>query len=341
MAWYPGAQKMELQPESDEQPAITPTQVIFHSVAAPWTPRRMYEYWRDSTNLESHFGVGYNGSVGQFIGTQTRADANFRANRRADGTGAVSVETASNDQHTDAWTDAQLQALIALGLWLHQRHGIPIRACRTPTDPGFGVHRMFPEWSASGTACPGDARARQFRDVVLPGIARAAAGQPTTIPAPAPAPDVPEDDMPTAQEIAEAVWNHQFTNAATGKPLYAGAVLEWMDKVHSDQVATLQAAIAALPAQVWEAQVPQLRADWTPEEGAPSIEAKWLLAGGRISLIEQAAQGVVLQQILAASGIDTAAVQDAVRQAVAAVTQAMADGIDVRVTVPGATTQEG
>ncbi|MCX4754141.1 peptidoglycan-binding protein [Kitasatospora purpeofusca] len=182
MAWYPGAEKMELQPESDEQPAITPTQVVFHSVAAPWTPRRMYEYWRDSTNLESHFGVGYDGGVGQFVGTETRADANMGANRRADGTGAISVETASDDASTDPWTDAQVAALVALGAWLHQRHGIPVRICPRWDAPGFGVHRMFPEWSAGGTACPGDARARQFREVVLPGIVAAAGGAPVPTP---------------------------------------------------------------------------------------------------------------------------------------------------------------
>ncbi len=76
MAWYPRAKKYELQPESDAQPAIRPTQFIVHSIIAPWTAKRTYEYWRDSTNLESHFGLGYEGDLGQFIGTETRADAN-------------------------------------------------------------------------------------------------------------------------------------------------------------------------------------------------------------------------------------------------------------------------
>ncbi|MFD9064176.1 peptidoglycan-binding protein [Kitasatospora purpeofusca] len=193
MSWYPGAEKMELQPESDEQPAIIPTQAIFHSVAAPWTPRRMYDYWHDSTNLESHFGVGYDGGVGQFVGTETRADANMHANRRADGTGAVSVETASNTAHTDAWTDAQIAALVALGVWLHREHGIPLRICPEWDAPGFGVHRMFPEWSDGGTACPGTARAQQFRDVVMPGIIAAATG---TAPPADPAPESPAPPTP-------------------------------------------------------------------------------------------------------------------------------------------------
>ncbi|WP_406056213.1 N-acetylmuramoyl-L-alanine amidase [Streptomyces sp. NBC_01077] len=187
MAWYPGATRYELQPESDDQPAIRPTQFIFHSIAAPWTAKRTYEYWRDSTNLESHFGLGYEGDLGQFIGTETRADANYQANRRADGTGAVSIETASNTSGTDPWTAAQVEELIKLGVWLHQKHGIPLRLCRTHDDPGFGYHRLHPEWAVSGTNCPGDARVRQFRELVFPGIVGRAAGPFT--------PPEQEDDM--------------------------------------------------------------------------------------------------------------------------------------------------
>ncbi|MFJ8386228.1 peptidoglycan-binding protein [Streptomyces sp. NPDC094438] len=182
MAWYPGAKKMELQPESDAQPAIRPTQLILHSIAAPWTPERTYEYWRDSTNLESHFAVGFDGRVAQFIGTQTRADSNMYANKRPDGTGAVSVETASNLDHTDPWTDAQVSALIKLGVWMHTYHGVPLRIARSHDDPGYGIHRMFPQWSDGGTECPGDARAAQFWNVIFPDIVRAAGGEPVPEP---------------------------------------------------------------------------------------------------------------------------------------------------------------
>ncbi|WP_073755051.1 peptidoglycan recognition protein family protein [Streptomyces sp. CB03234] len=177
MAWYPAATRMELQPESDGQPAIRPTQFILHSIAAPWTARRMYEYWRDSSNLESHFGLGYEGDLAQYIGTETRADANYQANRRPDGTGAVSIETASNLQHTDPWTEKQVEQLIRLGVWLHRRHGIPLRICRSASDPGYGYHRLHAAWSSGGTACPGDARVRQFKNVVFPGIVARASGQ--------------------------------------------------------------------------------------------------------------------------------------------------------------------
>jgi hypothetical protein len=177
MAWCPFVKKLELQPESDNQAAIRPTQFIVHTIVAPWTPQRTYEFWRDSTNLESHFGVGHDGSAAQYIGTETRADANAGANRRADGTGAVSAETASNTKGSDPWTDEQLDMLVRIGVWLHEHHGIPLRICRSHDDPGFGYHSMFPQWSTDGTACPGAARIRQFREVLFPRIVAAANGQ--------------------------------------------------------------------------------------------------------------------------------------------------------------------
>ena len=262
MAWYPGATRMELQPESDAQPAIRPTQFIVHSLAAPWTAERTFEYWRDSTNLESHFAVGYKGDLAQFIGTQTRADANASANLRADGTGAVSLESASNLQASDPWTDAQVEQIIRLGVWLHQEHAIPLRICRTADDPGFGWHAQFDAWNPNDHACPGAARIAQFKTVVFPGIVARATG--TT----------EEDDMPTAAEIAAevakslpaAVWAHRLTSptAAEGtdptRP--AGVFLAYTDAKQQQLLAKIaelktieagqSAAIAAIAGQLGE-----------------------------------------------------------------------------------------
>lgn len=213
MTWYSGATKMELEPESDAQPAITPTQLIFHSIAAPWSGARIYEYWRDSTNLESHFGCAFDGGLFQYIGTQTRADANASANRRSDGTGAVSCETASNLEHTDPWTNEQVSSLIRLGVWVHQRHGLPLRICRTWDDPGYGYHKLFPEWSLGGTACPGAARTDQFHNLVFPGIVRAVGGggpTPPTLPV-----------VSVSQVVKAARSNPQ----AAGTPVTYGAVV--------------------------------------------------------------------------------------------------------------------
>lgn len=248
MAWYPGAVKMELQPESDAQAAIKPTQFIVHSIIAPWTAKRVYEYWRDSTNLESHFGLGYEGDLGQFIGTETRADANAGANRRADGTGAVSIETASNLQGSDPWTAAQVEELIELGVWLHKTHGVPLRVCRTHDDPGFGYHRLFPQWSTSGTSCPGDARVKQFKEVVFPGIVARATGQ------------TEENDMPTVDEIATAVLKKDGIITIPGAPASnptwtlsssVTEILKRLDKANAT-LAAQSAAITSLAGQLGE-----------------------------------------------------------------------------------------
>jgi hypothetical protein len=206
MAWYPGATKMELQPESDSQQAIRPTQLLVHSIVGPWTARRTYEYWRDSTNLESHFGIGYAGDIAQYIGTETRADANAAANRRPDGTGAISIETASNLTATDPWTEQQVEELIKVGVWAHQRHGIPLRLCRSATDPGFGWHKMFDAWNPAAHSCPGPARIEQFKKVVFPGIVARATGASE------------EDDMPSAKEVAEAVLKLDGVIVVPGAP---------------------------------------------------------------------------------------------------------------------------
>lgn len=165
MAWCSFAKKMELQPESDSQAAIRPTQFIVHSLAAPWSIERTYEFWKNSTNLESHFGLGYDGRLAQYIGTHTRADANAGANNRA-----ISLESAANTSNTDPWTQEQIDTLVRVMDWAARTEGIPRRKCRSATDPGFGYHRMFADWSTGGTYCPGDARVKQFNSIVMPRV---------------------------------------------------------------------------------------------------------------------------------------------------------------------------
>jgi len=243
MAWYAGATRYELQPESDSQPAIRPTQFIVHSIIAPWTAKRVYEYWRDSSSLESHFGLGYAGDLGQFVGTETRADANYQANLRPDGTGAVSVETASNTSGTDPWTAEQVEQLIRLGVWLHKEHGIPLRICRDGDDPGYGYHRLHPEWSPSGTACPGDARVKQFREVVFPGIVRRATNQ---------SPPEEEDMTPEQASQLNTLYNLRIRGPwqykGTDEPLDAYAFLRGTNadvKALASKVAGLKPELTA------------------------------------------------------------------------------------------------
>ncbi|MEU5624294.1 peptidoglycan recognition protein family protein [Streptomyces tendae] len=249
MAWYPGAVKMELQPESDQQAAIKPTQFIVHSIVGPWTARRTYEYWRDSTNLESHFGIGYAGDIAQYIGTETRADANAAANRRPDGTGAISVETASNLTATDPWTDEQVEELIKAGAWAHERHGIPLRLCRWASDPGFGWHKMHGAWNPNAHSCPGPARIKQFEQVVFPGIVARATGKTN--------PPKQEDDMTPEQAkqlkqlhdalVPYAGWDYKGKNEKSDAYAYLRGTKADVAKLTA-QVGALTAAVGKLAA---------------------------------------------------------------------------------------------
>lgn len=166
MARYPGA-LWDPIPENSTQADIRPTQFIVHSVIAPWTAKRIGQYWRESTNLESHFGLGYAGDLNQYVDTETRADANASANVRA-----VSIETASNLEGTDPWTAAQLEEIVKLGVWLNKTHGIPAALPTTWNGAGMGYHRLYSSWSTDGTNCPGNARVKQFTEYVLPEINR-------------------------------------------------------------------------------------------------------------------------------------------------------------------------
>ncbi|MFJ9885925.1 N-acetylmuramoyl-L-alanine amidase [Streptomyces sp. NPDC091287] len=263
MAWYPGAKKMELQPESDAQAAIRPTQLILHSIVANWTARRTYEFWRDSTNLESHFGIGYGArDIAQYIGTETRADANAGANRRSDGTGAISVETASNSKASDPWNAAQVEELIKLGVWAHQRHGIPLRICRTSGDPGFGYHSMFAAWSTSGTACPGKARIKQFREAVFPAIVARATGKTPTEPTNPPKQEDPVALTPAqdarlariekrldqvAKDASVAPWTYKNASLVAEAKKTGGKVPDMHGRIEQIQ-ATLDALTTAVAA---------------------------------------------------------------------------------------------
>jgi hypothetical protein len=50
--------------------------------------------------------------------------------------------------------------------------------------------------------------------------------------------------MPTAQEIAAAVWNHTETAGKGSPAVRMGAVLGWMDTVHGNQNKLLAQAVA-------------------------------------------------------------------------------------------------
>lgn len=157
--------------------SIVPDQVIFHSLANGNNFAAGVGWLASPANpLESHYAVGSDGTIVQLVEETQRAEANYNANRRPDGHGAISIETDSSVAATEPWTDAQVDALVELTIDICRRHGIPARLCPAWDQPGLGWHIMFGapgKWTPVSKSCPGPKRIQQVREVILPRVAAA------------------------------------------------------------------------------------------------------------------------------------------------------------------------
>lgn len=164
MAFYPKARVRLLTPESTQAPRMDgkPIQLIFHSAVGGGS---LYDYFQERSNLESHFWVGLDGRVEQYVDTNRKADANYKANAWA-----ISVETADNgDPDHFPWTEAQLDALADIAVWAHQTFGIPVVKCLAWNKSGMGYHTMWgapSNWTPVAKSCPGKARIKQFPEIL-------------------------------------------------------------------------------------------------------------------------------------------------------------------------------
>jgi hypothetical protein len=148
----------------------------------------LWDYFNKTSSPDSHFYVRRDGSVEQYVDTSQRANADYEGN---DATVSVETQGGVNDPNGEPWTDAQLEALAQLYVWVVETHGVMVQLASSShydtTSRGLAWHRLgidgnFPElpdiragrkqrgggmhWSTSaGKACPGDAKIRQ-----LPGV---------------------------------------------------------------------------------------------------------------------------------------------------------------------------
>lgn len=157
---------------SASRPAIRPTQIVVHTMES--TPAAADRRFRRADARghavgQSHFGIGCDGRIVQWIDTMAQADATYQANRRADATGAIAVST--EGLASQPWTDAQLDALVRLHVWLMRTHrAIGRRMCRSAADPGLGHHALFGAWTGQATGCPGPLRMAQWREMLIPRV---------------------------------------------------------------------------------------------------------------------------------------------------------------------------
>jgi hypothetical protein len=235
-AWRPLADNWAAQPE-----LTTPDIICLHTMAGSLAGTEA-EFRKDGYGgVESHFGVGADGGVYQWQDTTRQAEANYRGNGRI-----ISIETADRGpgfsawagSDVPAWTAAQLDVLSKLVAFLCRTHNIPCSLIpdSKPGRRGIGYHRMGIDpwrviggevWSTSrGKVCPGDRRVAQ-----VPTIIARARNQ--------------EDDMPSAEEVAKAVWDQARKNG------FGDTVSAWQVVSASDaRTAALQAQVNNLQAQM-------------------------------------------------------------------------------------------
>jgi hypothetical protein len=225
-------------PENSTQPKIRPTQWIVHTfVDSPSADLEdLGDYFeRADIRLESHTVLGWAGHD-QLLDTTVRGDANYLANRRPDGTGAISTETEDDGTPVERpWNAYQVKELIRTGVELHFLHGIPARLPRTWDDPGMGYHSLYPQhWTnVPGKTCPGSTRIKQFKEVVLPGIRAEIARRNAPKPAPTPEPDTytEDDDMKIPAFLVQAqgstqVWlTDNVTKQAVNHPDHVASLI--------------------------------------------------------------------------------------------------------------------
>lgn len=136
------------------------------------------------SGTESHFGVGHDGEVLQWVNCNDRADANLDGNWHI-----ISIETADYGvgfpdwdtrygSQVPAWTPSQIESIAKIVAWACNEYDIP---CELIPDSrvgrrGIGYHRQGVEpymvsggerWSgAYGKVCPGDRRIAQIDEIL-------------------------------------------------------------------------------------------------------------------------------------------------------------------------------
>lgn len=214
-------------PENATQGRITPTQIIAHTAVDAPGPTSLWRFFNGPRiGAESHFWVASDGSIEQFMDTEVRANCNRYADSRA-----ISIET-EDDGVIQAWTPAQVEALILLIAWLCKEHDIPAELCPAWDKPGIGWHSMWGfrdpiaqtgpidnPWSYyKGKVCPGKPRIAQLRLEIVPAVVGA------LTPAPDPVtPAIEEDDMPPARYICCTTDNDQKDGRPAGYFVEYGA----------------------------------------------------------------------------------------------------------------------
>jgi len=101
-----------------------------------------------ASQASSHFGVGKDGTILQYVDTKDRAWAEASGNSEW-----ISIENEGNSG--DSLTDAQLKAVASIVKWAHTEHGIPFQSTDSTSGSGLGWHGMGGTAWGNHPDCPG------------------------------------------------------------------------------------------------------------------------------------------------------------------------------------------
>lgn len=127
--------------------------LIFHTMEGTLSGTDSW-FRNSSSRVSSHFGVGKNGTIYQWVDTSDRAWANAGAN-------SIAISIENEGTGSEPLTEEQIEANAAIYAWSNQVHGVPLQYASSATGSGLGYHRQFSSWSLGGTSCPGNARIGQ------------------------------------------------------------------------------------------------------------------------------------------------------------------------------------
>ncbi|WP_282204556.1 N-acetylmuramoyl-L-alanine amidase [Kitasatospora fiedleri] len=186
------------------------------------------------SQASAHFLNPKSGGLRQLVDTADRAWTQGAGN-------AYWISVENEGRGGDALTSSQVENCAQLLAWLHRTYGVPLQLADDPNGRGLGWHGMGGAAWGGHYDCPGKAVLAQ-RGQILARTQQIINPTPTT--------PVQEDDMPSAQEVAEAVWSFRLPDPDTpGRGVAAGDIQAYSDHRHNvlyGQLAGLSAAVKTL-----------------------------------------------------------------------------------------------
>lgn len=151
-----------------------------------------------TAQASSHFGIGKDGELRQWVDTADRAWAQAAGNRDW-----ISVE--NEGVGGDTLTAAQITANARVLAWAHHEYGVPLQLAKSPSDRGLGYHAMGGAAWGGHTQCPGPRIVAQLPTIVARAKQLVANTQET----------------PVADLTAKDVWSYKNTEQGETSDAYA------------------------------------------------------------------------------------------------------------------------